>query len=132
MKISRTRFFTISAIVLSIVAGFVFLAFASMGKPESLGTSQIVDGKQVIDLTATFSGYSPAIIEARANTDTVLKVSTKNAFGCANALTIPQLDVYHNLKPSDITEIQIGSQEPGTTIEGLCSMGMHRFVMKFS
>ena len=90
-----------------------------------------VDGTQVIDITAK-GGYSPRITEAQANVPTILRVNTKGTFDCSSALVIPSLGFRKNLPPSDITDIELPPQEGGTSIQGLCSMGMYSFTVNFN
>lgn len=135
MKVSKKKFIRISAISIVGLLGFltfIFLGTLNSGKDSQDPKPEIINGKQVINLSATISGYSPSIINANANTDTILKVSTKNSFGCVNNLTIPKLNVYENLDPTGLKEINIGSRAPGEVIEGLCSGGINSFIIKFS
>mgnify|MGYP001619339993 FL=1 len=89
------------------------------------------DGKQIVEVMAK-GGYLPRISLAKADTPTILKVNTKGTFDCSASLTIPRLNYYALLPPSDVTEIEIPPQKAGTTIQGLCSMGMYSFQIKFS
>ncbi len=96
-----------------------------------INTPVIEGNKQILDLTAK-NGYSPAIINAKADMAAVLKVKTNTTFDCSSALTIPKLNVSKNLPPSGITEIEIPAQKPGTVINGTCSMGMYNFKIQFT
>ena len=89
------------------------------------------DGKQVITISAK-GGYSPKLTSAKANAPTVIKMVTKNTYDCSSSLIIPQLNVTTSLEPSGTTTLTIPSQAPGTTLRGLCGMGMYRFEITFS
>lgn len=97
---------------------------------EPANVVEMVDGTQVINVTAK-GGYSPRIIQAKANTPTVLKMSTKGTFDCSAAFTIPELKVNKFLPASGVSEFPIPPQVPGEEIKGLCSMGMYSFTIKF-
>lgn len=100
-------------------------------KTSTLGASVVKDGdKQIVELTAK-GGYSPAVVQASANKGTVLRVKTNNTFDCSSALTIPALGVSKMLPPTGSTDIEIGSQQAGTQLDGTCSMGMYNFSIKF-
>jgi len=88
------------------------------------------DGAQVADITAR-GGYFPSQIVLDADVPTVLRVSTNNTFDCSLALRIPKLKYSEFLPSNGVTEIIIPAQSAGTTIEGLCSMAMYRFALKF-
>jgi plastocyanin domain-containing protein len=86
---------------------------------------------QTVVITAK-GGYSPRNTSARANTPTTLKIQTNSTFDCSSALVIPSLNYRKNLPPSGETTIEIPPQKSGTTIRGLCSMGMFSFNLKFN
>ncbi|MEK7628984.1 MAG: cupredoxin domain-containing protein [Patescibacteria group bacterium] len=128
---------TIISIIIS--AGVVFAAifFAnnrnSLGLPDSepVAVSQVVDGKQVIEIKAK-GGYTPREILAKADMPTVIKVKTQGTFDCSSALVIPSLNYRSNLSPSGVTEIEVPPQKIGAVINGTCAMGMYGFSIKFN
>ncbi len=91
----------------------------------------LVDGKQIIEIDAK-GGYSPKISLAKAGVPTILKINTRGTFDCSSALTIPSIGYSSNLPPSGTTEIEIPAQEVGSTLQGLCGMGMFNFQIKFN
>lgn len=98
-------------------------------KPEQ--TATIIEGKQVVEITAK-GGYSPRIVTVKADTPTILRVSTKGTFDCSSALSLPAINYQTNLPPSGVTDIEIPAQKAGTTMRGLCAMGMYNFEIKFN
>lgn len=88
------------------------------------------DGTQVVQVTAKV-GYSPAVTVAKADTPTKLKVVTNNTYDCSIALTVPAIGYRGMLPYSGTTEIDIPPQKAGTEIQGVCTMGMYRFQIKF-
>ncbi len=128
---------TIVSIIIS--AGVVFSAilFAnnrdSSGLPdkEPVAVSQVIDGKQVIEIKAK-GGYTPREILAKADILTVIRIKTQGTFDCSSALVIPSLNYRKNLAPSGVTEIEVPSQKIGTVINGTCAMGMYGFSIKFN
>lgn len=91
----------------------------------------ISEDQQVIELIAK-GGYSPSVVNAEANKETILRVVTDSTFDCSAALTIPDLQIRQNLPPSDVTEISLGSHPAGTNLAGTCSMGMYNFNVSFN
>ena len=89
------------------------------------------EGKQYIDVKAK-NGFTPGVVTAKANTNTILRVSTQNTFDCSSSIVIPKLGVSKVLPTTGKTEIDLGSQKPGTEIQASCSMGMYRLTIKFS
>ncbi len=90
----------------------------------------IENGIQYIDISAK-GGYSPRVNIAQAGIPTKLKVATSATFDCSASLTIPSIGYRTILPPSGTTEINIPAQEAGTTLQGLCSMGMYSFTIQF-
>ncbi|EKD99657.1 MAG: hypothetical protein ACD_22C00215G0003 [uncultured bacterium] len=127
--------FTIPLLLL--VFGLIFLltrltTTPSTEKPTQAKNSAVseINGIQYIELTAK-GGYFPNSITAKANISTVLRVKTTQTFDCSSALVIPSLDYRKNLPPNGTTEIEIPAQPIDATIQGMCSMGMYRFKIKF-
>jgi plastocyanin domain-containing protein len=63
---------------------------------------------------------------------TILKMDTQGTFDCSSSLTIPALGIMKALPPSGETEIEIPPQNAGTTMHGLCAMGMYNFAVNFN
>lgn len=115
-----------------LIVGAVWLsADSSQGQSGDNTNVALIDGIQIIDIAAK-GGYSPRVSEAQANVPSILRVSTKGTFDCSSALVIPSLNYRKNLPPSEVTEIKLPPQEAGTSLQGLCSMGMYSFVVNFN
>lgn len=127
------------ATVIAILIAGVLIggAFLLSDKPNSNGFAEpgnnvsVVDGKQVITIDAK-GGYLPKITEAKAGVPTILRVATAGTFDCSSALTIPALGYTGNLPPSGTTDIEVPPQKSGTTMQGLCAMGMFNFKIAFN
>ncbi len=98
--------------------------------PKSSFATETADGKQAVSIIAK-AGYFPKEVTAKAETETLLTVSTKNTYDCSLALVIPKLNFSKNLKPVDSVQISIPPQTIGSEINGTCSMGMYHFKIKF-
>lgn len=98
---------------------------------ESIHNVSIVDGKQIIAITAK-DGYVPRISAAQAGMPTTLRIETQHTFDCSSAINIPALHYRANLPPSGITEIELPSQKTGASLQGLCAMGMKNFRINFN
>lgn len=127
MKIIAAIF--ICAFIIGI--GILFLGTGGIEK-EIAGNSnvRIENGAQVVAVTAK-GGYAPSNSVAKANTETVLQVTTRGTFDCSSALVIPSIGYRTNLPPSGVTNIAIPPQKPGTVLQGTCSMGMYNFAINF-
>jgi plastocyanin domain-containing protein len=93
-------------------------------------TATIVDGNQYVDITAK-GGYSPRIVIAKAGVKTVLRITTNGTFDCSASVVIPKLSYQKFLQSSGIAEIPITSEQATGTLQGLCSMGMYSFQVRF-
>jgi plastocyanin domain-containing protein len=98
---------------------------------ETANNVTVVDGVQIIEITAK-GGYSPKVTTAKAGLPTTLKVKTKATFDCSSALTIPSIGYRKNLPPTGETAIELPAQEAGSTLQGICAMGMYNFSITFS
>lgn len=125
-------------IAIALVGGALFYAGArgpggSQQVTDDANTANnvsIVDGKQVITITAK-GGYSPRITNAKAGIPTVIKMDTRGTFDCSSALVIPDIGYRKNLPPSGETIVELPPQEIGTSMRGLCAMGMYNFSINF-
>lgn len=125
----------ISVLVAAVLIGIMVLfpgrnTAPSAGDSQSIHNVTVEGGTQVITINAK-GGYFPRVTQAKAGMPTIVKVSTQGTFDCSSALTIPSIGYSKNLPLSGETEIAIPPQEAGTTIQGLCSMGMYNFVLRF-
>lgn len=91
----------------------------------------VVNAKQIIEINAK-GGYYPRSTNAKANIPTTIKIKTNGTFDCSAALTIPSIKNRTFLPPSGETAIEIPAQAPGTTIQGVCAMGMYSFAVRFN
>ncbi len=123
-----------SILVAGVLIGGSILLTTKQSSGDSASASvdnvSVVDGTQIIALTAK-GGYSPRITKAKADMPTVLKVNTKGTFDCSSSIAIPSLGYRGNLPLSGATDIPIPPQKSGTTIRGLCGMGMYDFSINF-
>jgi len=101
------------------------------GVQQIISNVSMVDGKQIITINAK-GGYSPKLTTAKAGIPTVIKMETQGTFDCSSAITIPSLGYRNNLPPSGETLIDVLPQNTGTTLQGLCSMGMYNFSINFN
>ncbi len=118
----------------SVVGIILLLQNSSMGTATvASGQSNVsvVDGKQVIQIDAK-GGYAPRNTVAKANMPTTLNVQTSGTFDCSSALVIPSIKYRANLPPSGVTPIEIPPQPAGSTLKGVCSMGMYSFAVNFN
>lgn len=97
---------------------------------QNTNNVSLVDGKQIITINAK-GGYSPRVTTAKAGVPTIIKVDTRGTFDCSSALNIPSLSYRNNLPPSGETIIDVPPQKTGTTMRGLCAMGMYNFAVNF-
>jgi len=124
-----TKPILISIVVSVLLIGGAFWLATQSGTAAS-GTATIVDGIQYVDISAK-GGYSPRIVTAKAGMPTVLRVKTSGTFDCSASLVIPKLSYQKFLQPSGTEEISISSEQAQGTMQGLCSMAMYNFQIRF-
>ncbi|MFA5842832.1 MAG: cupredoxin domain-containing protein [Candidatus Gracilibacteria bacterium] len=126
-------------ITLVFIAGFFFLIAggylisSSPNLSPQTGPSSnvsVMDGTQIIEIQVR-GGYSPRETYAQAGIPTVLKMETKGTLDCSSYVQIPSLNIQQSLPLSGIKEFEIPTQEAGTTLNGLCGMGMYNFKIHF-
>lgn len=88
------------------------------------------NGKQIIEITAK-GGYTPRQTVAKANIPTIIRVKTNNSFDCSSSLRIPAINYFKNLEPTAVTDIELPNEIAGSTLQGVCSMGMYNFTITF-
>jgi plastocyanin domain-containing protein len=120
-------------LTLILLAIIFSLAIKLPAKPTTNNTDNVVinNNQQTIAISAK-GGYVPQNTNAKANTPTVLKVNTQGTFDCSASLVIPDLGYKQFLPPQGTTEITIPPQKPGTSLTGVCSMGMYNFTINFN
>jgi len=126
---------TFAAIVIAVllVGGAMSLLFGGggSGATGAQGVASTENGTQIVEISAR-GGYSPRVTSAKAGVATTLRVKTRGTFDCSSALVIPSLGYRANLPPSGMTEIQIPPQSAGTSLRGVCVMGMYNFSINFN
>ncbi len=133
----KTQTTIISILVATVLIGGAIVFFGgnknsnNTAMPQAANNVSIVDGKQVITINAK-GGYSPKVTTAKAGIPTIIKVNTQGTFDCSSALTIPSLGYRSNLPPSGETLSDIPAQSAGTSMRGLCAMGMYNFTINFN
>lgn len=100
-------------------------AFKSNGNvgSNSVPTSPIVDGKQIVDMTVSGYSYTPSKFTVVQGVPVEWRIDGRNAVGCGQVLVMPTLGVSKYLSPQGITTITFTPTETGT-IPFNCSMGM--------
>ncbi len=120
----------ISVLLVAVLIGMA-LAISNTGDKTAINGNNVsvVDGKQIIDLTAK-SGYSPEKSVAKAGIPTTLRFTTSGNYDCSSSVRIPSMNVSKNLELSGITEIDLGTPKVGV-MHGSCGMGMYPFEINF-
>ncbi len=117
-----------------LIAAFVIggaVMFASKGEPVAQAANVRMEGEtQVIEIDAK-GGYAPKLSTARADVPTVLRVKTSGTYDCSAAIRIPSLGYSTTMEPSGVTEVTVPPQKIGSTLQGVCAMGMYSFQVTF-
>lgn len=92
--------------------------------------SEIKDGIQYITITAK-GGYSPKVSTAKSGIPTKLIVKTSGTYDCSLSLVIRSLGFQKILAQTGEEVIDIGIPKADQSLQGLCSMGMYNFLIKF-
>ena len=125
---------TIISIVLVgilIASSILFSRGGSVQEVASVDNVSVVDGKQIVEIGAK-AGYAPKLSAAKADMPTVLRMKTNSTFDCSSGVTIPSLGLRKILPSDGITDIEIPAQKTGSTLRGLCIMGMYNFQVQFN
>ena len=125
---------TIAACIIgiSIIGATIVFARGSNTPTEvaSVNNVTVAEGKQIIDITAK-GGYAPRLTSAKADMPTTLRMKTDGTFDCSSGVTIPSIG-YRKILPSTAsTDIEVPPQKAGTTLDGVCVMGMYHFAVAF-
>ena len=130
---------TVAAIIgaaLIIAGALVFSGNGSAGNQAQAPAAQVdannittENGKQVITIAAR-GGYQPRSSIAKAGVPTILRFTTNGTFDCSSSIRIPSLNFSKVLPQTGTTDIDLGTQAPGT-IRGTCGMGMYSFQVVF-
>lgn len=104
--------------------------FVTSTKKPATETAPVSGPVQTVEILAK-GGYSPALSSMKAGMPGLLRVTTRNTFDCSAALVIPQLGYSARLPLAGTVEIPVPPQPAGTTLTGMCSMGMYSFAIRF-
>ncbi|MFZ1626481.1 MAG: cupredoxin domain-containing protein [Candidatus Moraniibacteriota bacterium] len=123
----KIAFGLIATVALAILGYMLFQVKEPVvvGQQEPVNNVSIVDGQQVVRLSAK-AGYLPRVSEVKAGLPTILRVDTQGTFDCSSQIRVPSLDISRSLPPSGVTDIALGTLEPGV-LHGTCGMGMYPF-----
>ena len=117
----------------TLVFGALFFAAANQDGGDPRPTNENLtaeNGTQIITIAAK-GGYTPRASVAKAGLATELSIKTNNTFDCSSALVIPAVGYRQNLPVTGDTRVSVPPQQPGTTLRGLCTMGMYSFTVEF-
>lgn len=123
-------------IILSVLVAALVIGGAVVFSQKPDGSGQVVQNvsmegeKQVIEIDAK-GGYSPKLTTAKAGVPTVLRLKTNGTYDCSSAATIPAIGFRKNLEATGVTEVEVPANVAQGTLEGVCSMGMYSFSVKF-
>ncbi|MDQ3239750.1 MAG: sulfite exporter TauE/SafE family protein [bacterium] len=116
---------------------YSFDSLASIFKPSNtvLQASRPKDGKKVIladfdnvqkvNIDVNSSGYTSDTIKLKRGVPVEITLNTKNSYSCANAFTIPNLNIQQILPATGSQTITFTPQKTGQLAYS-CSMGMYR------
>lgn len=115
--------------------GIIFLSASKNNTDIVSGQSEqnveIVDGIQYITIEAK-GGYSPKFSKAQSGIPTKLIIKTNSTYDCSSSLVIRSIG-YRKILPQTGEEIvDLGKPEIGSSLQGMCSMGMYNFLIDFS
>ncbi len=135
MALKQKPLLVLGAVLGAGLIGWTLLApqVASQNNAHTSASNDVRDenGMQVIHIMAQ-RGYTPRQVTAQAGKPSRLEIETNNTYDCSSAVRIPSLNYSGFLPPTGKTSIDVPPQEKGTTLNGLCSMGMYRFEVTFN
>lgn len=113
-----------------VIAGSIVLGQKPDGIDQAVQNVSMEGEKQVIEIDAK-GGYSPKLTTAKAGVPTVLRIKTNGTYDCSSAIAIPSIGFRKNLDATGVTEVNVPIQMAQGTLEGVCSMGMYGFSVRF-
>lgn len=120
----------------SLVAAGSSVSLGSVSNLFKLSTKEtdqtLYDQAQVsqgAEIFITTSGYSPNYIKVRKGSPVTIKLTGKDAYGCASAFRIPELGISKNLMPNESYTFSFTPERVGK-ISFSCSMGMYSGVIE--
>lgn len=104
------------------------ITFGSIGiqKQEKL-SGTLENGKQVVKITQSGTGYSPNKVTVRVGIPVQLLVNSTNPYSCSASLVIPKYNIFTGLKEG-INKIEFTPTSTGP-VKFSCSMGMYTGVI---
>ena len=91
---------------------------------------EMVDGTQVVAVTAKYK-YLPEVSVAKAGVPTAIHLKTDRTNDCTVEVSIPRLRYRTVLPTTGVTVVEVPPQNAGTTLQGVCWMGMYSFQVRF-
>lgn len=91
------------------------------------GADQLEDGKQIVRITQSASGYSPRQVTVKKGIPVKLLVNATNLYSCSASLVIPKYRIATSFKEG-LNEIEFTPTEVGP-VKFSCSMGMYTGVI---
>lgn len=96
----------------------------SSNKTNGTNLSNLINGKQVINMDVVSSGYVPNYFSVKKGIPVKWIVNGKNVFGCQGYFVVPNLDIQKALEPGE-NIFEFTPKDPGF-INFSCGMGMYR------
>jgi hypothetical protein len=124
------RAFAVLVVVTLILSALAVLPGADAYAEENSPNVAVVEGTQFIEILAK-GNYSPRVTVAKAGIPTVIHLRTDHTRDCTIAVTIPALKYRMMLPTTGVTPVNVPAQGTGSTLQGVCTMGMYGFTIRF-
>ena len=117
MNIGMIMFNVIAAILIVLV---IWWFFGNKLKPA------VVIAELPFTIVIKDGIYQPAFIQIPANKAVGLQFIREDDNACAATVIFPQLQLSYELPRNKIVKVILPPQQPGTTLDFTCQMGMYR------
>lgn len=94
-------------------------------------TVRVENGVQIIHVVAR-GGYTPSDVTVKAGIPTKLEIETSGTYDCSLSFTIPAMRLRKMLPATGVTVIALPLEPAGTSLLGICSMGMYSLQVQFN
>lgn len=109
-------------------SGFCSIAYCVGQNQTTPSESPASVSEQTIEISN--NGYSPTSFTVKAGSEIIIHLVNKDAWSCAQAFTIPKLNIQKVVRPGQTEDVKFIAPSKPSELYFSCSMGMYRGTIK--